>query len=465
MKKEKMEVEDTIAAISTPIGKAGIGIVKISGPLSLPIAKKIFRPKRDIREFETHRLYLGNIIDPSTKEAVDEVLLCYMKAPHSYTKEDVVEINAHSGYLVLSKILEIVLSEGARLAKPGEFTLRAFLNGRIDLTQAEAIIDLINAQSEKGLYLAANQLRGRLREEIEALKQEIADLLSHVEVAIDFPEEEDAFIPRDKFIKMAESIIPELENVIKLHRQKKIWVDGINTVIVGRVNVGKSSLLNRLLNEERAIVSPIPGTTRDIIESSILINGLPLKLIDTAGMRDVSDEVEKIGISLATKRLREADLVLIMIDQSQSLSKEDLDIIEMCKEKASILVLNKIDLPSGLSEEDRKRLLSYNIPVVEISALTGKGLEELKKVIFDMAIKGDRDLFESDIAPNLRHKEALESALESLKNALNLLKGSGTLDIIAFEIRNALDWLGQITGEITTDDILERIFSQFCLGK
>ncbi|RLB10522.1 MAG: tRNA uridine-5-carboxymethylaminomethyl(34) synthesis GTPase MnmE [Deltaproteobacteria bacterium] len=460
-----MSAEDTIAAISTPIGKAGIGIIRISGPLALSIAKTIFKPKRKIKEFESHRLYLGNLIDPKTNRTIDEVLLCYMKAPHSYTREDVVEINSHSGYMVLSKILELVLSQGARLAKPGEFTLRAFLNGRIDLTQAEAIVDLINAQSETGLYLASQQLKGSLKDKINQLKEKVADLLAHVEVAIDFPEEEEAFISKEDMVSKLNQLISEIEAIIRLHRQKKVWIDGINTIIVGKVNAGKSSLLNRLLDEERAIVSPIPGTTRDIIESSILINGLPLRLVDTAGIRDVADEIERKGIFFAKKRLKEADLVLIVIDQSKALSKEDLEIIEMCKEKSSVLVLNKIDLPSGLKEEDFNKLLSYGFPVVKISALTGEGLEDLKKTIFDMAIKGEKDLLESSIAPNLRHKQALESCLDSLKNASNLLKEDGTIDLIAFEIKNALDSLGQITGEVTTEDILEKIFSQFCLGK
>jgi len=458
-----MESGDTIAAISTPIGQAGIGIIRISGPLSLHIAKKIFKPKRSINHFESHHLYLGNIYDPVTGQILDEVLLSYMKAPHSYTKEDVVEINSHSGYLILSKILELILSQGARLARPGEFTLRAFLNGRIDLTQAEAIVDLINAQSERGLYLASQQLQGKFKEEINKLKEKIKDILAHMEVAIDFPDEEDAIISRQDIANRIEKeIIPHVESIIRMHRQKRMWIDGINTIIVGKVNVGKSSLLNRLLNEERAIVTPIPGTTRDIIESSILIDGLPLKLIDTAGLRDVEDEVEKIGISLTTKKLKEADLALIVIDQSKPMDKEDFSIIEMCKDKPAIVVLNKIDLSVGLKESDKAKLNSYNFPIVRISALTGEGLEQLKKTIFDTVIKGDLDLTESNIAPNLRHKEALEEALKGLKNATNLLKESGSFDIIAFEIRSALDALGQITGEVTTEDILDRIFSQFC---
>ncbi len=461
-----MKNEDTIAAISTPMGQAGIGIIRISGPRSLAIAKRIFRPKRNIQSLESHRLYLGMILDPDKGEIVDEALLSYMQAPHTYTREDVVEINSHSGYLVLSKILEIVLSQGARPANPGEFTLRAFLNGRIDLTQAEAVVDLINARSERGLYLASQQLKGRFKEEIGDLKDRIGDILAQLEVAIDFPDEDDAIISRHALSEqMEKDIIPSIEDLIRMHRQKRIWIEGISTIIVGRVNVGKSSLLNRLIDEERAIVTPIPGTTRDIIESNILINGIPLRLMDTAGLRDVRDEVERIGISLTTRKLKEADLVLMVIDQNRPISREDLDIIEMCKEKPSILVLNKIDLPSAIKQEDMDRLNSYNLPMAYVSALTGEGLEKLKKVIFDLVIKGEADLTQSYIAPNIRHKQVLQEALASLKNALSLLKGSGPFDIIAFEVRSALNALGQITGEVTTEDILNRIFSQFCLGK
>ena len=461
-----MEGEDTIAAISTPIGQAGIGIIRISGPLSLSILKNIFIPKRETKGFKSHHLYLGNIYDPTKEAIIDEVLVSYMKAPHSYTKEDVVEINSHSGYLVLSKILEIILSQGARLAKPGEFTLKAFLNGRIDLTQAEAIIDLINAQSERGLFLATHQLQGVFKKEINSLKDKITDILAQIEVAIDFPEEEDAVISRlDIAQELEKDIIPHIESMIHMHSQRRLWLDGIATVIVGKVNAGKSSLLNRLLDEERAIVTPIPGTTRDVIESSILIKGLPIRLMDTAGLREVKDEVEKIGISITTKKLREADLVLIVIDKSRPLDKDDLDIIEMCKDKSCIFVLNKTDLRSSLNHEDKARLMLYSFPMVHISALTGKGLEELKSLIFDTIVKGKIELTESNIAPNLRHKEALENALKYLISALHLIKEGEPFDIIAFEIRSSMDALAQITGEITTEDILDKIFSQFCLGK
>ncbi|MBW1851206.1 MAG: tRNA uridine-5-carboxymethylaminomethyl(34) synthesis GTPase MnmE, partial [Deltaproteobacteria bacterium] len=284
--------QDTIAAIATPIGQAGIGIIRVSGPLSLEIAGKIFRPKYPKPVLRSHHLYLGHLFEPSSGNVIDEVLLSFMRGPHTYTQEDVLEINSHSGYALLSKILEILLAHGARLATPGEFTLRAFLNGRIDLTQAEAVIDIINSQSERGLYLASQQVQGSFKDEIEDLRQKAIHILAQVEVAIDFPEEEPDMVFGEKETRgITEDLIKPIEALIKAH-ESRIWVDGINAVIAGRVNAGKSSLLNRLLNEQRAIVTPIPGTTRDIIESTINIEGIPLRLMDTAGFQRVNDEVE-----------------------------------------------------------------------------------------------------------------------------------------------------------------------------
>jgi len=307
---------DTIAAVATPVGPAGIGIVRISGPIAHQIAKKVFKPKKPVEEFQSHRLYLGHLVDPSSEQIVDEVLLSFMKAPHSYTTEDVVEINSHSGYLLLSVILQIVLREGARLANPGEFTFRAFVNGRIDLTQAEAIMDLINSKSRIGLRLASQQIKGKFRTKIEGLREKIVEILAHIEVAIDFPEEEYADISSKESKEMAQRILKDIlepiEEAMAGHEKRRIWMDGIKTVIVGCVNVGKSSLLNRLLNEERAIVTPIPGTTRDVIESSIHIEGIPILLMDTAGFREVQGEAERIGIRLAKERMANADLSLIV---------------------------------------------------------------------------------------------------------------------------------------------------------
>ncbi len=456
--------QDTIAAIATPIGQAGIGIIRVSGPLSLEIAGKIFRPKNPTPVLKSHHLYLGHLLDPSSENAIDEVLISFMRAPHTYTQEDILEINSHSGYALLSKILEILLSQGARLATPGEFTLRAFLNGRIDLTQAEAVIDIINSQSERGLYLASQQVRGAFKEEIEGLRQKAIHILARAEVAIDFPEEETDVVFREEETKrINEDLIRPIEALIKAHKSR-IWVDGINTVIAGRVNAGKSSLLNRLLNEQRAIVAPIPGTTRDIIESTINIEGIPLRLMDTAGFQRVNDEVERLGINLTKQKLKESDFVLIVIDQSRPLGQDDLDTILQSKGKKALIVINKIDLPSKLGQGADSEALSL-FPSVKISALTGQGLDQLKKAMKDCILEGRLDTTSSIAVPNLRHRHALYNALQFFKDAEQRTREEAPIEIIAFELISGLDTLGGITGETTNEDVLDSIFSQFCLGK
>jgi len=454
--------DDTIAAIATPIGQAGIGIVRISGPLSAKIAEKIFTPKNPAKCLQSHRLYLGHLHDPSTRTLIDEVLVSYMKAPHSYTREDVIEINSHSGHLLLSVILQVVLAQGARLARPGEFTLRAFLNGRIDLTQAEAVTNLINSQSEKGLLLASQQIQGTFRQEIETLRQKVVSILAQVEVAIDFPEEETGILPRQGAVDQIQGqVIKPIEGLIEAHANKRIWVDGVNTVIVGRVNAGKSSLLNRLLNEQRAIVTPIAGTTRDVIVSTITIGGVPLRLMDTAGFGKVKDEVERIGVHLAKQKLGEADFLLVVIDQSRPLNQDDLDIIVKSRGKKAIVVINKIDLPSNLNNEAP----FSEFPVVRISALTGQGLDDLRKTIVECILEGDIDLTSSNVGPNLRHKQALLDAAGFFKNAARNLQEDAPMELIAVELKSGLDSLGEIIGETTSEEILDSIFSQFCLGK
>lgn len=457
--------KDTITAIATPYGLAGIGIVRISGSRAREIAERLFRAKKFINRLQSHRLYLGQLIDPSSGQMIDEVLLSYMKAPHSYTREDVVEINSHSGHILLSRILQIILSQGARLADPGEFTFRAFSNGRIDLTQAEAIVDLVNAKSEKGLQLASRQIRGEFGEEIDELRQKVLDLLAHTEVAIDFPEEEAGIMPRkESASRMEKDLIDPIERIIAAHARRRIWMDGINTVIAGRVNVGKSSLLNRLLNEQRAIVTPIPGTTRDIIESTIYIDGLPLRLMDTAGIRKVKGTVEKIGVHLTEQKLSEADLSLILIDQSRPLNQDDLNIISKTEKGKSLIVINKIDLPSRLEEEELARLLN-GLHIVRISALTGEGIDRLLSTIRERVLESDLDAATSPLIPNLRHKKALEEASRYFRSAaLNIREGS-PMEIIAVELTSGLEALGEIVGETSNEEIYDRIFSQFCLGK
>ena len=456
---------DTIAAIATPPGQAGIGIIRISGSHSLDIAKDIFKPHKNLQSLQSHRLYLGYLHDPRSGEMIDEVLLSFMKAPNSFTREDVIEINSHSGYKLLSRIIRIIMDKGARLARPGEFTFRAFLHGRIDLTQAEAVIDLINARSEKGLTLAFKQLEGSFSEKIEELRQNVIEILAHSEVAIDFPEEETDIMSKDELIKrIEEGVIRPVEELIEGQAENRYWVDGINTVIVGRVNAGKSSLLNRLLNEERAIVTPIPGTTRDIIESTITVHGLPLRLMDTAGLREWKDEVEKIGIQLTEQKFAEADLLLVVIDRSRPLNKDDLDLLVKARAKKALIILNKIDLPSRLNEKTQKDKFS-GFPVVPVSALTGDGLNQLKKAIPNYVLKSGSNIISSRIIPNLRQRKAMKDACVFFKEAAINRKNDAPMEIVALDLRSGLDALGEIIGETGNDEILDRVFSNFCLGK
>lgn len=457
--------QDTIAAIATPLGQAGIGIIRISGPRAGEIAKKIFRPKKGLNKLDSHSLTLGHLIDPVSGALVDEVLLSFMKAPHSFTREDVVEINAHSGFILLSKILQMVLQEGVRPAEPGEFTFRAFINGRIDLTQAEAIVDLINARSERGIQLASQQVHGSFRDAIEELRQKTLEILAQVEVAIDFPEEEADSIPVEEMVnRMDRGVIEPIGKIISAHGQRKIWMDGINTVIIGRVNGGKSSLLNRLLNEQRALVTPIPGTTRDVIESTLYIEGIPLRLMDTAGFRKGKGKIERAGILLTEKKMDEADLSLIVIDQSRPLTQVDRNIVSRAREKKRLIIINKIDLPSRLNEKEMKQAFD-GLPSVRISALTGEGIDDLRQAIRSLVLEGGAETDATHLVPNLRHKVALDEACRFFENAVRGFRESFPLDVIALDLQSGLEALGEIIGEAAQDAVLDQIFSQFCIGK
>jgi tRNA modification GTPase len=457
--------EDTIAAIATPIGQAGIGIIRISGPGSLEIARTVFTPKTDQPLFKSHHLYMGYICDPESNHIIDEVLVSFMAAPNSYTREDVFEINSHSGYALLSRIMEILMNLGARMAEPGEFTKRAFLNGRIDLSQAEAVVDLMNAQSDRGLLLAARQIRGSVKTDTEALRKKTIHILANAEAAIDFPEDDVEHLFREEGAEFIEqNLVQPIHVLIKAHADR-IWVDGINTAIVGRVNAGKSSLLNRLLDKPKAIVTDIPGTTRDVIESSLNISGIPLHIMDTAGLREVKNEVERQGINLTRQKIAEADLLLIVIDRSRPLNSDDMDILAQCKNKKALVVINKIDLPMATGHGEKADVMS-RFSTVEISALTGQGLDHLKEAIKD-SILSDNSLAAttSHTVPNLRHREALKAAKKCFENASIRARTHAPMEIVAFELRTGLDALGEITGQTIDDEILDSIFSQFCLGK
>jgi len=465
--KPKLYQEDTIAAIGTPLGKGAIGVIKISGESALSILKKIFRPFKPREQFESHKLYYGFIVDPKSERIIDEVLAVYMKKPKTYTREDVVEIYAHSGYYILKKILELVFWAGARPAEPGEFTLRAYLNGRIDLSQAEAIQELVSAKTETALNLALNTLLGKLSEKVNTLRNELLEILVLVESAIDFPEEDiEIMEPQKLSKKIKEKILPIIEILIKNYEEGKIYKEGINLVIAGKPNVGKSSLMNVLLKEERAIVTPIPGTTRDFLEEEATIEGLPVKLIDTAGLRETEDIVEKIGVERAKKKLKEADLILFLVDVSETPSKEDFKIYQEIKKFPHLVVLNKIDVQPNYLKEWKEELSRWGVDeFLEISVKENINLDVLSKKIFEK-ITSERRAEVPEVVPNLRQKIALEKAREYLLNTLKELEKPNPLpELIAIEVRSAILSLSEIIGEVTTEDLLTQIFSTFCIGK
>jgi tRNA modification GTPase len=457
--------EETIAAIATPIGVGGIGIIRISGHNAEHIARRVFQAKRPIKSFEAFRLYLGHIIDPESHLPVDEVLVSVMYAPFSYTREDVVEINSHSGYAVLSTILQIILRQGARLAKPGEFTLRAFLNGRIDLTQAEAIVDLVHAKGDMSLGLAARQLAGGFKRRIEEIRQAIIDSLAQVEASLDFPEDESGQLDRSRLENLVrKSALGPIAELIRGHEQRKLWHEGVTVVIVGRVNAGKSSIFNRLLDEERAIVTPIPGTTRDMLECTLTMEGLPIKLIDTAGTRKAKGSIEKKGVDLTKAQLAASDIALVVVDRSRPLNQYDLALLHDVHQRPAIVVINKTDLRPKAS---RKKIagLCEQLTTVEVSALTGEGLPKLTSAITEKITTAAATLTPAPIVPNIRHKALLTKSLGFLKSAASNLRNGSPLELVATDLSWAKAAIDEITGSKTSEEILDVIFSNFCLGK
>jgi tRNA modification GTPase len=458
-------LDDTIAAIATPIGTGGVGIVKISGPEAWAVGRYLFHFSGSQKTIQSHRLYYGNIIEPGTHRTVDEVLITFMHGPATYTREDVVEINCHSGLAVLDSILELVIRAGARLAEPGEFTRRAFLNGRIDLTQAEAILDLVSSKTKRSLHLASEHLKGGLQSIITELRNHLLETLAMVEAAIDFPEEDLEIIAEpDLAARVRQHVREPISKLLENYEDGRILREGLSVIIAGKPNVGKSSLLNNLLRSNRALVTPIPGTTRDVIEESLSLRGIPLRLVDTAGLRQPDDLVEKLGMEFTRERLSRADLVLFVLDRNTSLTSEDLQIYEDINSKPRVVVLNKIDLDphpdfATIGERFPKETL------VEISALYGDGMEQLKDAVFHTILGRRLDTETSVVAPNLRHKLCLERTLDAVNRALKLLDSQSSAELIALEVQEALAHLGEIIGLTTTEDLLDQIFSKFCLGK
>lgn len=454
----------TIVSISTAPGIGGIGIIRMSGEKSFEILDKIFKPKtfQEIEDIKGYTIKYGHIVE--NNEIIDEVLVSYFKAPRSYTTENMCEINSHGGNVVVKKILEICLKNGAELAEPGEFTKRAFLNGRIDLAQAESVIDVINAKSDKEAKSGIKQLEGYLSKEIKGIKQEILDVLVNIEVTIDYPEYDTPEVQEKEIAQMLESVGKKLKKLEKSFDNGKIIKDGIKTAIIGKPNAGKSSLLNAILKEDRAIVTDIAGTTRDTIEEFVTINGVPLNLVDTAGIREASDEVEKIGVEKSIKQANDADLIIAIFDSSKDLEEEDIEILNLIKGKKSIILLNKSDLNSKINEND-ERFTSITENILKISALNKSGIDELYEKIAELFNLNEINLDNEILITNIRHKNIISKSLENVNKAKEALKINMPIDIITIYIKEILEDLGEITGEVVTEDIINEIFSKFCLGK
>ena len=457
---------DTIAAISTAPGEGAIGIVRISGDLAISIASSIYQcGTKQLEEQKTHTIHYGHIVDPKSGEIYDEVMVSVLRAPKTFTREDIVEINCHGGIVAINRVLQLVLRMGARLAEPGEFTKRAFLNGRIDLSQAEAVMDLIRAKTDKSMQLAMRQLDGQLSHLIQNLRQEILNTLAQVEVNIDYPEYDDVEEMTLQLLReKTQQALQGIRALLNTASQGKILRDGLKTAIVGRPNVGKSSLLNVLLREEKAIVTDIAGTTRDTIEEYVNVRGVPLQLIDTAGIRETDDVVEKIGVERSRKALKEADFVLLLLNQSETLQEEDIRLLETTKGMKRIILFNKTDLPSKLSKEDIDPYANEE-EIVTTSMLNKEGIDQLEEKIAGYFFQGQMNERDATYLSNTRHIALLEKAEQALVEVQNGIEMEMSVDLIQIDFTRAWDLLGEITGDSVQDELLTQLFSQFCLGK
>ena len=457
---------DTIAAISTAPGEGAIGIVRISGDLAISIASSIYQcGTKKLEEQKTHTIHYGHIVDPKSGEIYDEVMVSVLRAPKTFTRENIVEINCHGGIVAINRVLQLVLRMGARLAEPGEFTKRAFLNGRIDLSQAEAVMDLIRAKTDKSMQLAMRQLDGQLSNLIQNLRQEILNTLAQVEVNIDYPEYDDVEEMTLQLLReKTQQVLQGIRALLNTANQGKILRDGLKTAIVGRPNVGKSSLLNVLLREEKAIVTDIAGTTRDTIEEYVNVRGVPLQLIDTAGIRETDDVVEKIGVERSRKALKEADFVLLLLNQSETLQEEDIRLLETTKGMKRIILFNKTDLPSKLSKEDITPYANEE-EIVTTSMLNKEGIDQLEEKIAGYFFQGQMNERDATYLSNTRHIALLEKAEQALVEVQNGIEMEMPVDLIQIDFTRAWDLLGEITGDSVQDELLTQLFSQFCLGK
>ncbi|HHK5542332.1 tRNA uridine-5-carboxymethylaminomethyl(34) synthesis GTPase MnmE [Bacillus cereus] len=455
---------DTIAAISTALGEGAIAIVRVSGDDAVEKVDRIFKGK-DLTEVSSHTIHYGHIVDLDTNQVIEEVMVSIMRAPRTFTRENIVEINCHGGLVSVNKVLQLILAQGVRLAEPGEFTKRAFLNGRIDLSQAEAVMDLIRAKTDRAMNVAINQMEGRLSKLIGRLRQEILETLAHVEVNIDYPEYDDVEeMTHNILIEKATHVRSEIEKILETSKQGKILREGIATAIIGRPNVGKSSLLNSLVQEKKAIVTDIAGTTRDVIEEYVNVRGVPLKLIDTAGIRETEDVVERIGVERSKEMMSQADLVLVVVNYSEALTNEDEDLFHAVQGKDFIVIVNKTDLPQAIDMERVTELAEGN-RVITTSLIEEQGIDELEKAIADLFFEGTIDSVDMTYVSNARHIGLLTQAGQTIGDAIEAIENGVPIDMVQIDLTRTWEILGEITGDTVHESLIDQLFSQFCLGK
>ena len=456
---------DTITSISTPMGEGAIGIVRLSGPQAIEIGDILYKGKKKLSEVETHTINYGHIIDPETNETVEEVMVSVLRAPKTFTREDIIEINCHGGILTINRILELTMTYGARMAEPGEYTKRAFLNGRIDLSQAEAVMDFIRSKTDRASKVAMNQIEGRLSDLIKKQRQSILEILAQVEVNIDYPEYDDVEdATTDFLLEQSKRIKEEINRLLETGAQGKIMREGLSTVIVGRPNVGKSSMLNNLIQDNKAIVTEVAGTTRDVLEEYVNVRGVPLRLVDTAGIRDTEDIVEKIGVERSRKALNEADLILFVLNNNEPLTEDDQTLFEVIKNEDVIVIINKTDLEQRLDVSELREMIG-DMPLIQTSMLKQEGIDELEIQIKDLFFGGEVQNQDMTYVSNSRHISLLKQARQSIQDAIDAAESGIPMDMVQIDLTRTWEILGEIIGESASDELIDQLFSQFCLGK
>ncbi|HDZ5641406.1 TPA: tRNA uridine-5-carboxymethylaminomethyl(34) synthesis GTPase MnmE [Staphylococcus aureus] len=456
---------DTITSISTPMGEGAIGIVRLSGPQAVEIADKLYKGKHLLNDVPSHTINYGHIIDPESKEVVEEVMVSVLRAPKTFTREDIIEINCHGGILTINRVLELTMTYGARMAEPGEFTKRAFLNGRIDLSQAEAVMDFIRSKTDRASKVAMNQIEGRLSDLIKKQRQSILEILAQVEVIIDYPEYDDVEDATTEFLlEQSKEIKQEINRLLDTGAQGKIMREGLSTVIVGKPNVGKSSMLNNLIQDNKAIVTEVAGTTRDVLEEYVNVRGVPLRLVDTAGIRETEDIVEKIGVERSRKALSQADLILFVLNNNEALTQEDYTLYEVVKNEDVIVIVNKMDLEQNIDINEVKDMIG-DTPLIQTSMLKQEGIDELEIQIRDLFFGGEVQNQDMTYVSNSRHISLLKQARQTIQDAIDAAESGVPMDMVQIDLTRTWEILGEIIGETASDELIDQLFSQFCLGK